>query len=111
MKPHHITRIILAAALAAIVPLSVPAAKAEDKPVKTSGKAAGKAPAGAVKKSMPPTQSEGRSTVASGAVEDTRDACLTRIPKDATAGQRMIAEQSCTRDQTSRQSMSDVPGR
>lgn len=33
--------------------------------------------------------------VAAGAVEDTLKACLARIPADASAGQRLLAEQSC----------------
>ena len=37
------------------------------------------------------------SVMASGAVEDTLVACLERIPADATAGQRLLAEQSCER--------------
>lgn len=40
--------------------------------------------------------------VASGSVEDTLDACMARIPKDATAGQKMLADQSCSRDQAGR---------
>jgi hypothetical protein len=96
MNTHLVTRIILVASLALIPWIAAPIADA-----------AGKAP----KASAPPTQSEGRSTVASGAVEDTRQACLARIPKDATAGQRLIAEDSCKRDQTSRQSIQDAPGR
>ena len=36
--------------------------------------------------------------VAAGIEEDTLDTCLSRIPKDATAGQRMLAEQTCRRD-------------
>lgn len=36
--------------------------------------------------------------LAAGASEDTLQACLARIPKDATTGQRLIAEQSCRRD-------------
>jgi len=47
-----------------------------------------------------PTKSIDR--VASGAVEDTLNECLARIPKDASAGQRMLAEESCKRDQASR---------
>ncbi len=42
------------------------------------------------------------STVASGAVEDTLKACLARIPKDASSGQRMMAELSCQRDEGTR---------
>ncbi|OGW68448.1 MAG: hypothetical protein A3A88_11040 [Nitrospirae bacterium RIFCSPLOWO2_01_FULL_62_17] len=96
MKTQLITRTILIALLALIPWIAA-----------SSAEAAGKTP----KPSAPPTQSEGRSIVASGAVEDSQEACLARIPKDATSGQRMIAEQSCNRDQTSRQSIQDVPGR
>jgi hypothetical protein len=35
-------------------------------------------------------------------VEDSLNACMARIPKDATAGQRMLAEESCRRDQALR---------
>ena len=91
-----ITRTIFIALLALIPWIAAPSADA-------TGKAS--------KASAPPTQSEGRGIVASGAVEDTRQACLARIPKDATSGQRMIAEHSCKRDQESRQSIQDAPGR
>jgi hypothetical protein len=40
--------------------------------------------------------------VASGAVEDNLNACMARIPKDASAGQKMLAEESCRRDQANR---------
>ena len=40
--------------------------------------------------------------VASGAVEDTLDACRGRIPKDSSAGQTMMGEESCRRDQIAR---------
>ena len=39
---------------------------------------------------------------AAGTVGDTLEACMARIPKDATAGQRMLAEESCRRDQANR---------
>ena len=39
----------------------------------------------------------------SGTQGDTLDACMGRIPKDASAGQRMLAEESCKRDQANRQ--------
>ena len=89
MKTHLITRAILIALLALIPWIAA-----------SSAEAAGKAP----KASAPPTpsQSEGRSIVASGAVEDSQAACLKRIPQNATAGQRMLAEDSCKRDQSSR---------
>ena len=50
-------------------------------------------------------------SIASGAAEDTLKACLVRIPKDASAGQRMMAEQGCERDAGSRELMDAVPGR
>ena len=40
--------------------------------------------------------------VASGSVEDSSAACAGRIPKDASAGQKMLAEESCSRDQAAR---------
>lgn len=43
-----------------------------------------------------------QNAIAAGAVEDSLKACLARIPKDATAGQRMIAKQGCQRDETER---------
>jgi hypothetical protein len=49
--------------------------------------------------------------VASGAVEDNQAACMARVPKDATAGQRMMAKQSCDRDSENRKSIEAVPGR
>lgn len=39
---------------------------------------------------------------ASGTQGDTLEACMARIPKDATAGQRLLAEESCQRDQAVR---------
>ena len=52
-----------------------------------------------------------RGVVAAGSVEDTLKACLARIPKDASAGQRMMAEQSCDRDEDTRKPIQAVPGR
>ncbi|GKS57703.1 hypothetical protein YTPLAS18_12300 [Nitrospira sp.] len=34
-----------------------------------------------------------------GTQGDSLEACMARIPKDATPGQRMLAEESCKRDQ------------
>ncbi len=48
---------------------------------------------------------------AAGSVEDSLQACLARIPKDATAGQRMIAEQSCRRDEGDRKPFPATGGR
>ncbi|MBM4133223.1 MAG: hypothetical protein FJ245_05570 [Nitrospira sp.] len=53
----------------------------------------------------------GSGTMAAGAVGDSLNACLARIPFDASAGQRMVAEQSCGRDQGDRKLIQAVPGR
>ena len=50
-----------------------------------------------------------RGGFASGAVEDTLKACLARIPDEATDGQRMLAEQSCEGEETSRRSAPFAP--
>lgn len=57
-----------------------------------------------------PTLAGGTGETASGAVEDTLQACLARIPTDASAGQRMIAEDSCKRDEGTRGVIQAVPG-
>jgi hypothetical protein len=44
----------------------------------------------------PPSASKGR--IAAGVEEETLDTCLARIPQDATAGQKLLAEQTCRRD-------------
>ncbi|MBX3318856.1 MAG: hypothetical protein KF876_13405 [Nitrospira sp.] len=36
-----------------------------------------------------------------GTQGDSLEACMTRIPEDATSGQRMLAEETCERDQSS----------
>jgi hypothetical protein len=46
---------------------------------------------------------------AAGAVEDTLKACLARIPKDASAGQSILAERGCQRDQLERTSLQTAP--
>lgn len=48
--------------------------------------------------------------IAAGAAEDTLRACMGRIPKDATIGQVMIAEQGCWRDENERKPVQAVPG-
>lgn len=59
-------------------------------------------------KATPPAASTLRAV---GSVEDSLQACLARIPKDATAGQRMIAEQSCQRDEGDRKPFQATGGR
>ena len=43
-----------------------------------------------------PNSSKNR--IAAGVEEETLDTCLAGIPQDATAGQRMLAEQTCRRN-------------
>lgn len=47
---------------------------------------------------MASTKSGNRASA--GTQGDSLDACMSRIPKDASAGQRMLAESSCQRDLT-----------
>lgn len=47
--------------------------------------------------------------IAAGAVEDTQKACLARIPTDGSAGQRMLATQSCEQDEGARKASQDAP--
>lgn len=47
-------------------------------------------------------KSSSANRVAAGVEEETLDTCLARIPKDATAGQKMLAEQSCQREYATR---------
>ena len=49
-----------------------------------------------------PSSSGDSHGIAAGAAEDTLSACLSRIPGGASAGQRMVAEESCKRDQANR---------
>jgi len=43
-----------------------------------------------------------RNRIAAGVEEETLDTCVAHIPQDATAGQKMLAEQTCRRDYSSR---------
>jgi hypothetical protein len=47
--------------------------------------------------------------MASGAVEDTLRACMARIPALASAGQRMLAEQSCAGEEEVRKTLRSAP--
>ncbi len=50
-----------------------------------------------------------RGVTASGAVEDTLNACMARIPALASAGQRMLAEQSCAGEDEVRKTLRSAP--
>jgi hypothetical protein len=47
---------------------------------------------------MNQSKSTSQTRIAAGVEEETLDSCLGRIPKDATAGQQMMAEHTCRRD-------------
>ena len=53
----------------------------------------------------------GPTRVSTGTQGDTLEACISRIPSDATDGQRMIATMSCERDAKARTSIDAVPGK
>lgn len=74
----------------------------EDQPV-SSGSSTGSS-----RSSM--RNAEGQGRPASGTSGDSLKACMDRTPSDASAGQRMMAEQSCQRDEGGRKSMQSVPG-
>jgi len=61
----------------------------------SSPRASGGAVAEPSSKNQPNSSS---SRIAAGVEEETLNTCLARIPQDATAGQRMLAEQTCRRD-------------
>ena len=50
-----------------------------------------------------------RDVMASGAAQDTLKACLARIPAFASAGQRMLAEQSCAGEEEVRKTLRSAP--
>jgi hypothetical protein len=88
MRSHlFIQRVVLLSFLISISFLATPATYAADQLVEG---AIVLAPIGAL------------NVVASGAVEDTLKACLARIPEDASAGQRLLAEQSCAGEEGTR---------
>src|SRR6476659_9220333 len=53
---------------------------------------------GAAAESSSNQSSPSKSRIAAGVEEETLDTCLARIPQDGTAGQKMLAEQTCRRD-------------
>ncbi|UVT14766.1 MAG: hypothetical protein H8K04_13060 [Nitrospira sp.] len=63
---------------------------------------------------VPPTEARdapigARAVVASGAAEDSLTACQARIPALASAGQRMLAEQSCAGAEETRKTIRSAP--
>lgn len=76
-----IKRTILVASLA-IIPLILPGLTLGAEPVKETMSSA-------------EAQAHGLTQISAGSVSDTLKLCLGRIPQDASAGQHMLAEQSC----------------
>ena len=58
----------------------------------------------------PGADATNEANIAAGSAEDTLRACMARIPKDASIGQLMIAEQGCWRDENDRNPIQSVPG-
>ena len=56
------------------------------------------------------TENTGPNRVSQGTQGDSLSACLSRIPSDASAGQRMVAEGTCQRDADNRVPIDIVPG-
>ena len=55
-------------------------------------------------------ENTGPKRVSQGTQGDSLKACLSRIPSDASAGQRMVAERTCERDAENRRPIDAVPG-
>lgn len=88
-----IRHMVMVSSLTLIAGAAVGPAQGADKPLKAAA-----------------ATEDGLSITASGAVEDNLKTCMGRIPKDASAGQRMMAEQGCGRDQETRKSLDAIPG-
>ena len=73
-------------------------------------------PAAGTGSSDPTTNAEisavntGSARVSQGTQGDSLAACLSRIPSDASAGQRMVATTTCERDAANRTPIDVVPG-
>lgn len=89
-----IRRIVILTSLVLISSLPALATQAADQPSEGS---------------PPVVLTGGPARMAAGGVEDTLKACLARIPKDGSAGQRMLAEQSCEQDEGTRKVGQDAP--
>src|SRR5574341_1846207 len=88
MRSHlFINRVVLLSFLISISLLTTPATYAADQLVEGA---------------MVLAPNEALNVLASGAVEDTLKACLARIPGDASAGQRLLAEQTCAGEEGTR---------
>jgi hypothetical protein len=97
MRSHMtMKRIVLLSCVLSISPWAMPSSHAADSLVEGAG-AMVLAPIGPL------------GVLASGAAEDTLKACLARIPAEASAGQRMLAEQGCASEDGTRQLTQGAP--
>ena len=71
----------------------------------SSGSGSSSTPTGSINET-----NTGTNRVSQGTQGDSMAACLSRIPKDASDSQRMLAELTCERDAQSRSSIDAVPG-
>ena len=93
-KSTIIRHVFMMSLLILIASWSIPFVNAAEPPVKETTPLA------------PPTD---LNTVAANSIDDTLKACLARIPKVATAGQHLLAEQSCRGEERTRQEMQASP--
>jgi hypothetical protein len=103
MKPF--SRLFLYASFG-LVTLAMGCAEMKSGPTDASGSAA--SPSSSSEASAVTT---GPTRVSTGTQGDTLEGCLSRIPSDATAGQKMLATMSCERDAKARTSIDAVPGK
>ncbi len=101
---------VVAGALTLLAWLSAPAVSAQEQVTPIASERPAQIMAQSASGSFSGRQEQPLTETASGAVEDTLTACLSRIPRDASAGQRLIAEESCKRDKAERTPMDAVPG-
>ena len=95
MTPHFIKQTIAVLAIFLSAFIAAPPVQAEERAPATIA---------------PESKGMAEEDIAAGSVEDTLGACMARIPKDASIGQVMIAEQSCWRDENDRKPVQAVPG-
>ena len=93
-KSTIISHVFVMSLLIVIASWSIPLVNAAEQPVKETTHRAS------------PTD---LNTVAANSIDDTLKACLARIPKVATAGQRLLAEQNCRGEERTRQEMQASP--
>ena len=92
---------IVAGCASDVTPVGSPETPASSSAAPTSSPAT-PANSSAAQASSSAASTKNREAIAHGSVEDSLNACQARIPKDASAGQRMLAEDSCRRGHAQR---------